>query len=204
MRGTWAGYIAAHDEFRSVTATWTQPEVLSDPNGRLASTVFWVGLDGYGSSTAEQIGTEGIANAGGGSRYRAWADIAPNPMVTLDMVVRPGDKMTAEVSTDRRGHFVLSLRNSTTGVSVRRTVTVRDAKAVSAEIVVEPPPPTSLLASFPTVIFTECAINGRPISSFHWLRTDLGFADGRPDIPPSALSPNGTSFSVSATQVAHR
>ena len=58
----WAGYSATGSSFTSVTATWTQPAV----KARTAETyaAFWVGLDGDGSDTVEQIGTMGYTFGG--------------------------------------------------------------------------------------------------------------------------------------------
>jgi len=61
----WAGYVAVKKDANNITLTntvkyvkgsWTVPEVdcTSTPNGL---TFVWVGIDGYGSSTIEQIGT---------------------------------------------------------------------------------------------------------------------------------------------------
>ncbi len=56
----WSGYDATGGPFTSVTATWTQPRIRY---AGVTSTdvAFWVGLDGDGSDTVEQIGTEGYS-----------------------------------------------------------------------------------------------------------------------------------------------
>ena len=75
----WAGYSATGSSFTSVTATWTQPAV----KARTAETyaAFWVGLDGDGSDTVEQIGTMGYT-FGGRSYYVAWYEMYPAAMQT--------------------------------------------------------------------------------------------------------------------------
>ena len=60
-----------------MTATWTQPKV----KARVAATyaAFWVGLDGDGSHSVEQIGTMGYTS-GGRAYYVAWYEMYPAAM----------------------------------------------------------------------------------------------------------------------------
>src|ERR671922_218395 len=54
----WAGYAASgsNGTFTSASASWTQPA--GKCTGGSTYAAFWVGLDGYTSSTVEQVGTE--------------------------------------------------------------------------------------------------------------------------------------------------
>ena len=54
------------------------------------------GLDGDGSDTVEQIGTEGYSEGAVG--YDAWYELYPAAPVTLGMTIRPGDLLTATVT----------------------------------------------------------------------------------------------------------
>ena len=72
----WAGYADTNDTLNSVSSSWTEPTVncansnsglngllgLSSLNGLLggpgAASAFWVGLDGYNSTSVEQLGTD--------------------------------------------------------------------------------------------------------------------------------------------------
>ena len=77
----WAGYSATGGSFTSVTATWTQPAVKARTTDTYAA--FWVGLDGDGSDTVEQIGTMGYT-VDGSAYYVAWYEMYPDAMMHLD------------------------------------------------------------------------------------------------------------------------
>ena len=96
----WAGYADTNDTFNSVASSWTEPTVncansnsgldgilgLSTLDGLLggpgAASAFWVGLDGYTSTSVEQLGTDSDCDSGTPSYY-AWYEMYPNPSVTL-------------------------------------------------------------------------------------------------------------------------
>ena len=58
----WSGYAATGGGFTSVAADWTEPGVTCGSQTSYAS--FWIGLDGDGSNTVEQIGTEADCSGG--------------------------------------------------------------------------------------------------------------------------------------------
>ena len=70
----WSGYVATGGGFTSVTADWTEPAVSCGSQTTYAS--FWIGLDGDGSSSVEQIGTEADCS-GGHASYAAWYEMYP-------------------------------------------------------------------------------------------------------------------------------
>ncbi len=96
----WSGYADNNDTFSSVASSWTEPTVnCANSNGGLngvlglsastgcsvgpsAASAFWVGLDGYNSTSVEQLGTDSDCDSGTPSYY-AWYEMYPNPSVTL-------------------------------------------------------------------------------------------------------------------------
>ena len=52
----WSGYAATTGTYTSVSASWTQPAGTCSRGDQYAA--FWVGLDGYTSSSVEQTGSE--------------------------------------------------------------------------------------------------------------------------------------------------
>jgi len=54
--GNWAGYAVTGAKFTSVSASWVQPSVKATSQDAYSS--FWVGIDGDGSDSVEQLGTE--------------------------------------------------------------------------------------------------------------------------------------------------
>ena len=195
----WAGYDATGGGFSSVTASWTQPAVLPDASQDSVAS-FWVGLDGDGSPTVEQIGTQ-AENSFGSVSYIAWYEMYPASEVPIpSMIISPGDVMTGTVTSTGGGSFTLALFDATTGSSFTKTSSSASAQRYSAEVVAEAPSSGSTvlpLANFGTAHFTDCAFNGKPISAFAYNQIDL--ASGSTTLAAtSALGADGASFSVTS------
>jgi len=193
----WAGYDAVGGTFTSVTATWVQPTI--QPSLTTAYADFWVGLDGDGSTTVEQIGTEGYS-LGGVVTYDAWYEMYPNYPVNIPMTITPGDLITATVTSTAANKFVLSLVDQTSGQSFTTRQTFAGAQLASAEVIVEAPYADGVgvlpLADFGAVNFTNCVLNGQPIAAFTWQQINMVTETGSLLARTSALGPDGASFSV--------
>lgn len=95
---TWSGYAAFNSTFTDVKGSWTQPAATC--NGKSTHSSFWLGLDGYDSSTVEQIGTEADCSKGK-PVYYAWWELFPGASRPINFfTVTPGVTYTAEVQTD--------------------------------------------------------------------------------------------------------
>src|SRR5919201_2033540 len=116
----WSGYAAfgAPGSFTSASATWTQPAVSCTSQNTYSS--YWVGLDGYNTSTVEQIGTEADCS-NGAPRYYAWYEMYPRPGYFAAVNVTPGDTYSASVTARGRGNYALTLTDVTTGQSFSTT-----------------------------------------------------------------------------------
>ena len=80
----WAGYGATGGGFRSVTATWTEPDVSLPQDGRTMEVSTWVGLDGQGDVPLEQVGTEAFCAEGVPFVFhKAFFEMLPEPPVYL-------------------------------------------------------------------------------------------------------------------------
>ncbi|HEY0387585.1 MAG TPA: G1 family glutamic endopeptidase [Gaiellales bacterium] len=189
----WAGYSATGSTYHSVSATWKQPAASCTSADGYSS--FWVGLDGDGSNTVEQIGTDADCS-GGTPVYYAWYEMYPKFPVNLSMAIRPGDTVTASVTTTGNGSFTLSIRDATTGASFTTTQKLKHAKLASAEVIAEAPSSGGVLplANFGTVNFTAATVNGQSIGSFNPDRIDM-VSGSTTKASTSALS-GGTAFSV--------
>ena len=192
----WAGYVTAPGRFTSVSATWTVPAVRKGvAPGSAAS--FWVGLDGRGDHSVQQIGTtSGVGHDG--PYYDVWWEMLPGPAVDVPLPIAPGDVVSASVTSDGRGTFTLSLRDRTRAgsISVRRVD--RAAPLSSAEVVVEAPAGITgqlPLADFGTVRFSDARVNGRPLGAFPWHRVDMALG-ARRQASPTTLSAGGSAFAV--------
>jgi hypothetical protein len=191
----WAGYAetGATGKFTSVSSSWTQPTVTCDTADTFSS--FWVGLDGEGTPTVEQVGTEADC-ANGTAVYGGWYEIFPNAPVFYKDPVQPGDAMSASVVANGGGSFTLTLSDATQNWTRTTKQMVPQAELGSAEIIAEAPSSQAVLplANFGTVNFTDVTVNGQGLTDDPIALT-LVSADGTTEAKPSALDGQGD-FSV--------
>ena len=164
---TWAGYAAtgAAGTFTSVAANWMVPPVAC--NGASTRSSYAAGLDGDGTNATEQIGTEGDC-AGDFGVYSGWYQVAPNAPVFFTNPVKPGDMMTASVTSLGGGTFMLTLFDMTQNWTQVTQQTSAAATLGSAEIVAEDPVQNGQaqpLANFGIVDFLGGAINNAAITA---------------------------------------
>jgi Peptidase A4 family len=157
---------------------------------------FWVGLDGIGTPTIEQTGTEADCSDGTAA-YGGWFEIFPAAPVFYDKPVRPGDAMSAAVAADGSGAFTLTLAETTEQWTETTNRIVNGARQASAEIIAEAPGSQSVLplADFGTVHFTGAAVNGRPAGDDNPIALTLVSGNGTAEASPSVLS-GAASFTV--------
>jgi hypothetical protein len=163
----WSGYAAASGTFTSVSASWTQPTGSCTSSNQYAA--FWVGLDGYNSSSVEQTGTL-LECSGRTALYTSWYEMYPANPVYFSNTVSPGDHFTASVTYQGSNSFSLHLADTTKGWSHTVTSSLAGAARSSAEVIVEAPCCTSSgaplpLANFHTASFTGSTANGTAIGS---------------------------------------
>ena len=183
---------------------------------------FWVGIDGYSSSTVEQVGTDSDCD-GNNPTYYAWFEFYPNPSYEiLGLKLSPGNKVSAVVSYNG-SDFTVKITNGSTGQSYSTSQSVSGAARSSAEWIAEAPcckrnGAFLPLADFGTVSFgvdstavnntnyaTEGAAAGTggattgPIGSFPTgsvQQINMVSSSGAVEDTTSSLSPDLTSFSV--------
>ncbi|HEX3794535.1 MAG TPA: G1 family glutamic endopeptidase [Acidimicrobiales bacterium] len=217
----WSGYADSGDTFTSVSAQWIEPAVTCHAGGGgllgLGSSAtyaaFWVGLDGYSSTSVEQDGADSDCLASGAPNYYAWYEMYPASPVDLSQTtypVTPGDHMAAAVKSNTAGtSFTLALVDTSTqhaGWMFSTTVSSSGLPRSSAEWVAEAPTSCSLLifcatvglSNFGSVAFsnaqaTDVAGKTGSISSF--TDTPLQMAsNGSVEATPSPLTAGGTAF----------
>jgi hypothetical protein len=106
----WTGYVlVGHTQgFRQVTADFKVPTVTCTSSNSKAS--FWIGLDGYGNGTVEQVGLSTDC-ADGVPQYQGWWEMYPNG-TQYKFVVYPGDTLAMLVEYVG-GAWKLALTDST-------------------------------------------------------------------------------------------
>jgi hypothetical protein len=197
----WSGYAATTGTFTSVTASWTQPTGTCTSGDQYSA--FWVGLDGYSSSTVEQTGSE-VDCIGKTAEYYAWYEAYPKASMDYNEPVKAGDSFTATVSyvTTPTTEFVLTIADGTQGWSKTTDVSVSGAKRSSAEVIAEAPCCTLFggilpLTDFGTVNFTGATVTPTSGSAEAMASapgvTAITMVDnfGRDKDTVSALSPTG-------------
>jgi hypothetical protein len=189
----WSGYASTHGPFQSVSASWVQPTGTCTSKTTYAA--FWVGLDGDGSNTVEQTGSE-VDCSGGSPVYYAWYEMYPAFPVNYTNVVEPGDHFSASVTVSGTS-FALTITDTTEGWSHTQNKTSSTAKKHSAEIIAEAPSSGSgvlPLTKFGTVQFMSALADGVAIGTLSPVRITMASA-GHTKAKPSALS-GGENFSV--------
>jgi hypothetical protein len=241
----WSGY-AVNGSAGSVTSasgSWIVPTVSGGMGTAYAA--FWTGIDGFSSSTVEQIGTLSQSSTSFSFRgakttvtYYAWYEFYPSESIIAittatspsgaPATVKPGDSIFATVTYVSGTTFTLTINDKTEGWTFTTTGSQPGATASSAEWVAEAPSSSTgvlPLANFGHINFGEdytstamtcyATVNGVSggIGSFLkgasvasstdvqsiTMATIMGF--GRhtfvlPEATPSALSTDGTSFSI--------
>lgn len=191
----WSGYAAINGHYTKVSAKWTEPKVKCSSATTYSS--FWVGLDGDGSGTVEQTGSESDCQ-GGSPTYFAWYEMYPKFPVKISHPVLPGDAMSASVTAGTNSSFKLAISDQTQGWTFQTTKTLTSARLASAEAIAEAPSSQSgvlPLANFGTVKFSSAMANGKAIGSFNPDEIVMVTQGGTVKAQPSALS-GGTAFSV--------
>jgi hypothetical protein len=93
---SWSGYILTGTTFTAIHAAWKQPVVTCPTDDARAS--FWIGIDGWGTGSVEQVGTWGVCNgAGKPVTYRAWWEIVGGGGGAQPFAISPGDSIEASV-----------------------------------------------------------------------------------------------------------
>ncbi len=194
----WSGYATTGTTYTDVKGTWTEPTATCSSR-QTAYAAFWVGIDGDGTNSVEQIGTDSDCSRGRATYY-AWYEMYPQYPVNLSNPVSPGDSMTGEVKYNGSGSFTLSIKDNTKGWSFSTNQTYTPAQRGSAEWIAEAPSSNSgvlPLANFGTVNFSNCTANGASISSNpNPDEIVMETSGGTVKAQPSGLGSGGSSFSV--------
>jgi hypothetical protein len=163
----WSGYAATSGTYTSVSASWVQPAGTCSRGDQYAA--FWVGLDGYSSSSVEQTGSE-VDCAGRTAEYSAWYEMYPNASVNYANTVRAGDVFNATVTYQGNNEFSLYIADTTQGWSHTATASLAGAARSSAEVIAEAPCCTASggilpLTNFGTVNISGSTANGSAIGN---------------------------------------
>ncbi len=189
----WSGYAASGGRYTKMSAHWVEPKGLCSGNIGSEYSSFWVGLDGYGSSTVEQTGSE-VDCSGSSPQYYAWYEMYPSYPVNFSNTVRSGDHFSAAVTYHGSGHYTLVLADTTRGWRHAIQATLTGASNASAEVIAEAPSSTLgvlPLADFGTVHFTDAQVDGSYIGHFHPTKIVMTNSSGQAKDSVSGLTSGG-------------
>ncbi|HEV2173486.1 MAG TPA: G1 family glutamic endopeptidase [Nitrospira sp.] len=216
----WSGYAitGAAGSISIAQGAWVVPKVTC-ASSETSYSAFWVGIDGFTSTTVEQTGTDSDCHSGVPTYY-AWFEFFPKPSRTIaSMVVHSGDVIAARVSY-AAGMFRVTIQDTTSGKTFTSTSAVSGAARSSAEFVVEAPAICSIihckLASLSNFGTTGFGADNTGIAGFdcavavNGVLADIGtYGTTIQEITmvsqsnsavikslPSAISADGTSFTV--------
>ena len=206
----WSGYAITgpSGSVTDVKGSWVVPRVVCNSTETYSS--FWVGIDGFSSTTVEQTGTDSDCQ-GGTPTYYAWYEFYPNPAFVTSLTIKPGDHMYAKV-VYANSKFTITITDKTTGKTATHTQAVSGATRSSAEWIAEAPYNGGILplADFGTVLYgddntgitsTCTAKDGShhgPIGTFPSASIEEITMEKSSikEAVPTKLSSDGTSFSV--------
>jgi Peptidase A4 family len=198
----WSGY-AAHlprkHVYHSVSASWVQPRARCAASTGDEFAAFWVGLDGYNSTSVEQTGTDSDCD-GTTPTYYGWFEMFPAAPVVFKNPVMAGDHMSASVTFSGVEKYTLVLTDATRHWT--RTIVRRNASLArsSAEVITEAPSSGATgavlpLANFGTVRFSLIRINGLVLKKETPSRIVMYDSGGLPEDSTSLLGNAGGAFS---------
>ena len=197
----WSGYADTGSSFSKVTSSWTEPT--PSCSGRTTSlAAFWVGIDGYSSSSVEQDGTLIECYLGTAYQYTWWEMYPTNDIQVVGSTLAAGDHIAASVVRSGTSYTLAVTDSTHTADSFSTTQTCSSCANSSAEWIAEAPSGSSgvyPLAHFSpwtasSATVTEGSTSG-VISSFTDDEITMVDSAGRVEAQPGALS-GGNSFTV--------
>jgi hypothetical protein len=163
----WSGYAVtgASGAYTSISASWTEPTGHCTSGRQYSS--FWVGLDGFNSSSVEQTGSE-VDCSGRTPQYYSWYEMYPAAPVNYTNTVRPGDHFTASVTFSGTSTYTLNISDTTQGWSHSTVKRESGLARSSAEVITEAPSSSTgvlPLANFGTISYSTSAANGTSLGT---------------------------------------
>jgi hypothetical protein len=186
----WGGYVAdgTPGAFTVASAHWRVATVTCNSTSNLYAP--WVGIDGDGDTTVEQIGVQTDCSSGI-PVSTAWYEFYPAPPVYFSNAVSAGDSISASV-TYAAGQITLKIHDRTRNWS-HWVSQVLAPQRLSAEAVIEAPGGGSTYPAFQAVNFTHVMFNNLALGTYS--PTPLKTGTFSHKLVPTAIT-NSTNFSI--------
>ncbi len=198
-----AGYVddnSTGNTYRKVAGQWTEPAVTCGQEDQIV--IFFVGIDGWNSSTVEQAGTFAQCYQGAAHYYSWWEMYPSNAIQVVGSTVKPGDKIAASVVRTGTSYAIKVTDSTTAGNTFSRTKTCATCANSSAEWIAEAPSNASgvlPLANFGTWTLKGAAVTAGTagtISSFPDSEITMVNSAMKVKAQPGPLNSTGTQFKV--------
>jgi Peptidase A4 family len=198
----WSGYADTGSGFSRVAGSWTEPSA-SCSRRTTSYAAFWVGIDGYNSSTVEQDGTIIECLRGQAYQYSWWEMYPTNDIQVVGSSVAAGDSITASVVRSGSSYTLAVTDSTHPANSFSTNQSCSGCANSSAEWIAEAPSSSTgilPLADFGTwaesgATVTEGSTSG-VISSFTDDEITMVDSSGLVKAQPGALNGSGNGFSV--------
>ena len=202
----WSGYVADNDTYTSVTGTWIVPQATS--SGHTSTDATWVGIGGVNSSDLIQTGTQNIVDPSGQVITTAFYELLPDSSVSItSLTVKPGDSVTATITEQSTGQWLINVNDNTTNQNYQTTVAYNSSTSSAEWIEEAPSNGVSVLPldNFETIQFSNGSTtqNGTQatISASSAHAVTMVNSAGQALSTPSALGSDGASFSITRSSV---
>jgi hypothetical protein len=197
----WSGYADTGSGFSTVTGNWTEPGVSCTSTTSLAA--FWVGIDGYSSSSVEQDGTL-IECYRDVAYYYTWWEMYPtNDIQVVGSTLHAGDSITASVVRSGTSYTLKVTDSSRSADSFSTTQTCSGCANSSAEWIAEAPSGSSGVYPLPDFgswtesgAIVKAGSTSGVISSFTDDELTMINSSGATKAQPGALNGSGNGFGV--------
>lgn len=195
----WAGYTATTGSYTGVSGTWTIPNIAD--SSALSADATWVGIGGISSNDLIQAGTQAIVQ-NGTVQYQAWVETLPQVSQTLTLPVKSGDSITASITQQSTGVWLVVLQDNTTNQTYQQTIQYASSLS-SVEWIEEMPMSGNILLpldTFRTVNFTNASaiVGGVRENLIQSGATAISMLNNFNQVlaSPSAIGTDNQSFSV--------
>lgn len=165
----WSGYADDNTTsltYKSVSASWKEPAVTCNSSSDTEAVAFWVGLDGYTSSTVEQDGT--IAECVDGSiGYFTWEEMYPTQSsIVVGNSISAGASIHASVTYNGSAYTLKLTVTGDSAANINTTLSCSSCTRTSAEWIAEAPGGDSNTSGiYPMPDFTSVHFSGAKVTS---------------------------------------
>jgi len=199
----WSGYADTGSNFSTVTGSWSEPGASCSRSTTYAA--FWVGIDGYSSSSVEQDGTLIECYQRFAYQYSWWEMYPTNDIQVVGQSVAAGDSISASVVRSGSSYTLKVTDSTHSANSFTTTQTCSGCANSSAEWIAEAPCCTSSGGILPLANFGTWTENGATVTEGTTSGVISSFTDdeitmidnsGIVKAQPGSLNGGGNGFSV--------